>query len=149
MSRVLMTALVLCGPVAVVAADDLRVMQLEQDVRNLRREVQLLSRQVAGLQAQPVRPADRSPSTPPTTTGSMDGGLVTTTWVDASKWERLRPGMTELEVIGLLGPPTSMRAQGNERVLLYALEIGTSGFLGGSVTLRDRSVAEVQKPLLR
>jgi hypothetical protein len=57
--------------------------------------------------------------------------------------------MTELEVIGLLGPPTSMRAQSDERVLLYALEIGTSGFLGGSVTLRDRSVTEVQKPVLR
>lgn len=149
MTRVLMTALVLCGPVAVIAADDLRVMQLEQDVRNLRREVQLLSRQVAGLQAQPVRPADRSLSTTPPNTGSVEGGLVATTWVDASKWERLRPGMTELEVIGLLGPPTSMRAQGDERVLLYALEIGTSGFLGGSVTLRDRSVTEVQKPVLR
>ncbi len=149
MTRVLMTALVLCGPVAVLAADDLRVMQLEQDVRNLRREVQLLSRQVAGLQAQPVRPTDRSPSPPSSTTDGVDGGLVATTWVDASKWERLRPGMAELEVIGLLGPPTSMRAQGSERVLLYALEIGTSGFLGGSVTLRDRVVFAVQKPVLK
>lgn len=149
MTRVLLTALALCAPVSVIAADDLRVMQLEQDVRNLRREVQLLTRQVAGLQAQPARPADRPSSEPPSTTGSGDNVSLATTWVDASKWERLRLGMTELEVIGLLGLPTSMRAQGNERVLLYALEIGTSGFLGGSVTLRDRSVAEVQKPVLR
>jgi hypothetical protein len=149
MTRSLVTTLFLCGPVALPAADDLRVMQLEQDVRNLRREVQLLTQQLAALQAQPVPPAGRSPSLPPSTTGSADGGLVATAWVDASKWERLRPGMAELEVIGLLGPPTSMRAQGDERVLLYALEIGTSGFLGGSVTLRDRSVAAVQKPVLR
>jgi len=34
-------------------------------------------------------------------------------------------------------------------VLLYALEIGSSGFLGGSVTLRDRTVAEVRPPTLQ
>ena len=45
--------------------------------------------------------------------------------------------MSELEVIGLLGPPTSMREEGDARVLLYALEIGASGFLGGSITLRE------------
>lgn len=149
MTRVLLSALALFGPAAVIAADDLRVMQLEQDVRNLRREVQLLTRQVAGLQAQSARPTDRPSSAPPSTTDSGGNVSVATTWVDASKWERLRPGMAELEVIDLLGPPTSMRAQGNERVLLYALEIGSSGFLGGSVTLRDRSVTEVQKPVLR
>ena len=57
--------------------------------------------------------------------------------------------MSELEVIGALGPPTSMRTQGNERVLLYAIEIGSSGFLGGSVTLRDRVVSEVRQPVLQ
>ena len=57
--------------------------------------------------------------------------------------------MSELEVIDLLGAPTSMRAEGDARVLLYALEIGASGFLGGSVTLRDRTVAEVRPPTLQ
>jgi hypothetical protein len=57
--------------------------------------------------------------------------------------------MSEIEVIGMLGPPTSMRTQGNERVLLYAMEIGSSGFLGGSVTLRDRAVSEVRPPILQ
>ena len=35
------------------------------------------------------------------------------------------------------------------RLLLYAMEIGSSGFLDGSVTLRDRMVVDVQKPVLR
>ena len=56
--------------------------------------------------------------------------------------------MSELEVIDLLGAPTSMRAEGDARVLLYAMEIGSSGFLRGSVTLRDRAVVEVQQPTL-
>jgi hypothetical protein len=57
--------------------------------------------------------------------------------------------MGELEVIGILGPPTSMRQEGETRVLLYAMEIGSTGFVGGSVELRDRKVSEVLKPVLR
>ena len=54
-----------------------------------------------------------------------------------------------MEVIGSLGPPTSMRDVDGARVLFYALEIGSSGFLGGSVKLRDRAVVEIQVPVLQ
>jgi hypothetical protein len=57
--------------------------------------------------------------------------------------------MSELEVISLLGPPTSMRTTDGQRVLLYAMEIGASGFLSGRVNMRDRVVLEVQSPVLR
>jgi len=57
--------------------------------------------------------------------------------------------MSELEVVSVLGPPSSMRSQAGTRVLLYAMEIGSSGFLGGSVTFRDRVVTEVQNPVLK
>jgi hypothetical protein len=49
--------------------------------------------------------------------------------------------MSELEVIGLLGPPTSMRDEGDARVPLYALK-SILRLLGGSITLRSRTVAE-------
>jgi hypothetical protein len=42
-----------------------------------------------------------------------------------------------------------MRERDGERVLLYAMEIGSSGFLSGSVTLRNRVVLRLQKPELR
>jgi hypothetical protein len=71
------------------------------------------------------------------------------TWVDAAKWRQVRPGMSELQVVALLGPPTSMRAEGDAWVLLYALEIGTTHFLGGSVRLRERAVTEVRAPALQ
>ena len=38
-----------------------------------------------------------------------------------------------------------MRQEGDARVLLYAMEIGSSGFLGGSVELRDRAVSDSQQ----
>ncbi|MBC8027386.1 MAG: hypothetical protein H7Y89_15450 [Steroidobacteraceae bacterium] len=132
---------VLAMPIA-ATADDLRVVQLEQEVRRLERQVLALSRRLDEVQRpsftqeRPMNPAAAAPTT---------GGE----WIDAAKWKRVKPGMTELEVIALLGVPTSMREEADGRVLLYALELGASGFLGGSVTLRDRKVTRVDTPVLR
>jgi hypothetical protein len=38
---------------------------------------------------------------------------------------------------------------GATRTLFWALEIGSSGFLGGNVRLRDRRVVAVETPTLR
>jgi hypothetical protein len=134
-------ALLACLPLHAVA-DDLRVTQLEQEVRRLERQVYALSRRLDELQ----RPSftQERPAAPAATAPPSDGD-----WIDAAKWRRVKPGMSELDVIGLLGPPTSMREDGGERVLLYALEVGTSGFLGGSVALRNRAVTRVETPVLR
>jgi hypothetical protein len=143
MPRLLLTALLLLASFAAPAADDLKVMQLEQDVRDLQRQVLGLTRQVEELQRRPT-PGNRTERaySPPATTSAGE-------WVDAAKWNRLKPGMSELEVISTLGPPTTIREESGARVLRYAMEIGTSGFLGGSVTLRNRVVVEVRKPALQ
>jgi hypothetical protein len=134
-------ALLACLPLT-ATADDLRVSQLEQEIRRLERQVYALSRRLDEIQ----RPSftQERPATP-TAVATPAGG----DWIDAAKWRRVKPGMSELDVIGLLGPPTSMREEGGERVLLYALEVGASGFLGGSVALRNRAVTRVETPVLR
>ncbi len=76
-------------------------------------------------------------------------GELKPAWLDAAKWGHIRPGMTELEVLTLLGPPASMREAEGGRLLHYAQEIGASAFLAGSVRLKDGVVAEVQIPRLR
>ena len=130
------------------AQDDVtyRLMKLEQDVRNLERQVQTLTRQIDELKQQAARAGDRSAlgsrSSAPAATSS-------TAWLEAARWDRIRNGMSELEVINILGPPTSLRQEGDARVLLYAMEIGTANFLGGSVELRDKAVSEVRKPTLK
>jgi hypothetical protein len=122
-------------------ADDLRVAQLEQEVRRLERNVQSLSRRLDDLQRPSFDPprAAAPASSPPT---SSD-------WLDAAKWRQVKTGMSELEVISLLGAPTSMREENGARVLLYALEVGTAGFLGGSVKTRAQKVFEVETPTLK
>jgi len=138
----LVLLLVVAG--ALPAADDTRFIKLEQDVRKLEASVRELSRRFDDFRRElPVgpAPADRSASSP--------GAGASTAWLSAANWNRVQPGMSELDVIEVLGLPTSMRAEQGGRVLLYATEIGPSGFLGGSVTLRDGRVAEVALPVLK
>jgi hypothetical protein len=132
---------------AVAAEDDTyRLMKVEQDVRNLERQVQTLARELDEVRQQQSRAGDHAPSA---RSSSAPAGANSTAWLEAPRWERVRTGMSEFEVIGLLGPPTSMRQDGDTRVLLYAMEIGSSGFLGGSVEFRDRAVTAINKPALK
>lgn len=132
-------------PLLANAADDGRVSFLEQEVRNLQRQVMALSRRVDELSARPPSAAERLEPR----RNSKEPDTSAERWLDSGKWRRLKPGMSELEVVSLLGPPTSMREEGGSHVLFYALEIGSSGFLGGSVKFRDRAVSEIRNPVLQ
>lgn len=142
----LMALLLIAAAHSVAAQDDYKVIKLEQDVRNLERQVQQLSRQLSDAQRQIAqlggRPVARTERAEPPVNTS-------TPWLDVENWDRLREGMTELQVIELLGPPTSMRAEGEVRTLFYAMEIGSNGFLSGAVRLEGRKVEDVEKPTLR
>lgn len=128
------------------AADDYKIIKLEQDVRRLEQQVRDLSREIAELRRQAgastvPAPRDQEQVTPPSS------GL----WLQAKNWQRLRIGMSELEVIDTLGPPTSTRLapDGAARILFYALEIDAGSFLSGSVEVRDRRVVEIKEPALK
>jgi hypothetical protein len=144
MNRILLTMLLAASPGAMFAADDLKVAQLEQEVRYLQRELSRLSQELETLRAQlprpAVSPAQAAPPRPQTTSSL---------WLDVARWHRVKTGMSELQVIEILGAPTSMRGELPARELLYAMEIGGAGFLGGSVTLRDRMVVSVKIPILQ
>lgn len=148
MRRLIVVAAATFAMSATASSDDpFRIIKLEQDVRNLERQVQTLSRQIDELRAQAGRTGAqgagtaREPREPPSQPPS--------TWLDIANWDRLRVGMSELDVIRALGPPTTMRQENGTRVLLYAMEIGASGFLAGSVRLEDREVVAIDKPALR
>jgi hypothetical protein len=141
-------AVALLGQSALAQDDaNYRLMKLEQDVRNLERQVQTLTRQIDELKQQAARTGDRGALTPRSATASA--ATSPTAWLEAARWDRVRTGMSELEVIGILGPPTSLRQEGDARVLLYAMEIGSQNFLGGSVEFRDKAVSEIHKPVLK
>ena len=86
MPRLLLTVLLLLASSAASAADDLTVMRLAQDVRDLQRQVLGLTRQVEELQRRPT-PGVRTERAfaPPATASAAE-------WVDAAKWNRLKSG---------------------------------------------------------
>ena len=125
-------------------AEDFKIIKLEQDVRNLERQVQDLSRQLGELRRHTHTSGTKSVVPEPAVE------RTDTDWLAVDHWKQIRPGMSELEVIDLLGPPTSLRGDASSgRTLLYAMEIGSSGFLSGSVRLKERKVVEVEIPTLR
>lgn len=146
MHRAMLAALALCVPMAATAADDLKMRQMEQDIIRLQRDVQEQARQIEVLRGQLRAPAQVPPAPRPS---AAAGAPPSTAWVDAAKWSRVQAGMGELDVIALLGPPTSLRREEGASVLLYALDIGANAFLAGSVTLRDGHVSAVQVPRLQ
>ena len=129
-----------------VAADDFRVMKLEQDMRNLERQVQTLQRQLAETQ-QALRHSSPTMEWPSTYATQLESDRQ---WLSASAWNRVKAGMSELQVVEILGKATALRpdSQGR-RALLYTLEIGTTGFLTGSVSFVDGKAVEVQHPELK
>jgi hypothetical protein len=143
---ILAVAAMLTGPSwAAGGVDDLRVRQLEQDLMRLQREMDTQSRRIEQLErsqrdagisrptASAARPSDSSPG-----------------WLLSANWDRVRPGMKELDVIALLGRPTSVRtADGKVQALMYAMEVGPDAVLAGNVRMGDSGVAEINRPTLR
>jgi hypothetical protein len=129
------------------AADDLRVRQLENEVMRLQRELDAQSRRIEGLERS-ARNDVASRTVPSGPTRAADSSPA---WLVNSNWDRLKPGMKELEVIAVLGRPTSVRAEenGKARSLLYALELGPEAVLAGSVRMGDSGVAEINRPALK
>jgi hypothetical protein len=154
MAALLGMALALGQPVAGLAqVTQLQVNKLEQDVRDLRRLLDAQQRRIEELE----RAAGKA-AVPRTTgvarsssTGAAPAAASTAPWLAAASWERVRPGLAELDVVALLGPPSSMRVadDGRQRTLFYALEIGSSGFLAGNVVLEAGRVVTVEPPRLR
>jgi hypothetical protein len=148
MIRVMLTLLLFCAPLVANAADDLKISQLEQEVRNLQRQVSAQSQQLEELRRQVARTGNQVP-VPSSSVSTPTAAPPNALWLDASRWQQVKVGMNELEVVSLLGPPSSMRATDQGRLLLYAMEVGASGFLAGSVALRDRAVVNVKTPILQ
>ncbi|MBL8226642.1 MAG: hypothetical protein JNM50_15055 [Chromatiales bacterium] len=143
------------APPATGQVTQLQVNRLEQDVRDLRRELEMQRRRIEEMERaaatgpRPPRVAGARPGTAGASTGQP--APATAQWLSAGSWEKVRPGLSELEVVALLGQPTSMRTSddGRRRTLFYALEIGSAGYLAGNVVLQAGQVTAVEIPRLR
>jgi hypothetical protein len=141
--------LVLGTPVSFAqgGVDALRVRQLEQDILRLQRELDTQSRRLETLERTQRIASAGVPSHAPTSKAPDNSP----SWLVGTNWDRVRPGMKELDVIALLGRPTTVRMDddGKARSFFYAMELGPNAILSGSVRLGDAGVTEITRPALR
>jgi hypothetical protein len=139
MKRVVVVLLM--SVVAMGQARDPRVDELEKETAQLKRKVAdqdariaELERAVKSLQAAAAPPVPTPIPSP------------TPAWHRASNWTLIKTGMSEAEVVGILGPPTSVDSSIDRRTLLYAPDASSTSTLKGSVTLIDDRVTAMTPP---
>jgi len=126
----------LCG-IATAQTRDPRVDELTKQTAQLKRTIADQEGRIAELEkavkllqsaaALPL-PARIPAETPP--------------WHRASNWTLIKSGMSEAQVVEILGPPTSVNASIDTRTLNYASDARSTTTLNGSVTLTgDRVIA--------
>jgi hypothetical protein len=132
--------------------DDLRVLQLEQDVRELQNQVRQQSRRIDALE-NTMRQSGVGVAAPPRSSSPAEAKTfeVTAAWLKSANWDKVKPGMSEADVVSVLGPPTTSRVseKGATQTLFYALELEAGGFLTGRVIIADHRVLEIHKPELK
>lgn len=127
-------------PCVSAQAHDPRIDQLQKETAQLKnivteqgRRITDLENMVKVLQAALI-PAPK-PIPPPTPA-----------WEEPSNWTLIRPGMSEAEVVQILGPPSNVEAETDVRTLLYQTGSSATRPLKGSVTLTDDRVTAAQPP---
>jgi hypothetical protein len=136
-------------PSPAFAQDELRVRQLENDVRQLQRQVEMQNQRIDRLETNARAPG--AGSVPPPLDIGPRAADSSPAWLVSTNWDKLHTGMKELDVIALLGRPTSVRndESGKTHTMFYAMELGPNAFLTGTVRFGDAGVAEINRPTLR
>ncbi len=128
------------SPLALPEAPDTRIDKLEKETAQLKatvaeqnRKINELENTVKALQAA-LTPAPKPIPAP------------TPPWHEPSNWTQIQPGMSEAQVVAILGPPTSVDADTDVRTLVYQTGSSATRPLRGSVTLTDDRLTAAQPP---
>lgn len=107
--------------------------QLKTMIADQERRIAALEKMVKALQAvaAPVPTAIPAPAPP---------------WHQASNWILIKKGMSEAQVVEILGPPTSVDSSIDVRTLLYQPDSRSTSTLNGSVTLTDDRLTAAKPP---
>ncbi len=69
-------------------------------------------------------------------------------WHSQAAWEGIKRGMSESQVVAILGKPTSIDdIGGGYRKLFYRGEVASSGFVSGNISFSDDQVYSISKPV--
>ena len=139
-------------PVASSADDSARINRLETEIQQLRTQIDVALRRIQQLEeeierkngealvgATPPKLPDQAPTPAPLKAGNFP-------WHSPEPWTRIRPGMTQAEVVAILGEPTQVESMESYKTLFYRGSVAGTGSPNGLVNLRDDKVVAVKKP---
>jgi TolA-binding protein len=131
--------------------DDFRTRQLMQDIAELKRVVRAQEQRIDQLEREVSRLTSRSPDRGGSRPADKQPSASKAQWKNLKNWDRLARGMTEKQVLEILGYPTSARTgeNGSAKTLFYTEPLGDTGFLSGHVDLENDSVRLIEKPALK
>ena len=129
----------MCG-IAMAQTRDPRVDELTKETAALKRTIADQGARIAELEkavkalqtAAPPLPSRIPAEIPP--------------WHRASNWALIKAGMSEAQVVEILGPPTSVDTSIDTRILVYAPDARSTSTLKGSVTLTGDRVNSMVPP---
>ena len=108
--------------------------QLRRTIADQERRIAALEKTVKALQAAAVPPVPKRIPSP------------TPEWRVAANWAHIKKGMSEAQVVELLGPPTRTISVVDMRTLYYQPDAKGGTTLHGSVTLMDDRVTASEPP---
>ncbi len=140
------------APSLAVADDAARISRLETEIQQLHAQVDEQNRRIQRLEAELARRAgSQAPTSPPKPRVAelrTDAPAASSPqpWHSAPAWARVKPGLTEPEVVAILGPPTAADSVGTLKSLFYRGTAPGGRALSGHVNLKDSRVVAVSRP---
>jgi hypothetical protein len=128
------------GSIAMAQTPDPRVDELTKETAQLKVRIADQEARIADLE-KAVKALQSAAAPMPTPIPSE-----TPLWHKASNWTLIKTGMSEAQVVEMLGPPTSVDSSIDKRILLYAPDASSTSTLKGSVTLIDDRVTAMTPP---
>jgi outer membrane protein assembly factor BamE (lipoprotein component of BamABCDE complex) len=131
--------------------EDYRTRTLMQDVAELKRVVRQQSQRIDQLERELTRLGAKLPAPETALPEQKIPQPKDAPWMTAKTWDKVAVGMTEKQVLNILGYPTGSRTDEKTAVktLFYTVAVGTTGFLSGNVEIEKERVRAVQKPVLK
>lgn len=131
----------------VFAQESERVRQLEQEVSLLKNTVVEQGRRIEALERESRGKSSASESNVPSKAQPRTASSAGQPWHDRNSWGRVKNGMSEAQVVSILGRPTSVKTVGGFKTLFYRGEVSSSGSVSGNIKLQDDRVWQVNTPV--
>ena len=122
----------------------------EDRIASLQREIAAQAQRISRLEAEVARLTAALGVTPaPQPTGARSRVAPRGAWMTAAPWGRIKRGMSERQVISILGSPTKREVDSIKITLFYQGEVADSGYVSGNIQLwlDDNRVWSINRPV--